>query len=194
MTLQLHPGPFDNKEACIMWALTACQPMVERVASRYHLDKDDLQQEVACAVLHVWDRLTGIPEGVDNFLFVTVRNFLINYMRREMRHRRAQSLETPIYQRDGNETIRLGEALFDEHSDVERCYEQETDQTALYAAIARLPLDEQYYLIQRYQFPCEPVVNRHGLPSQGRARENVRDGARRHLRADTALRRAVLAS
>ncbi|SRR5579883_140854 len=173
----------------ILAALETCGPIITKMAYRYHLDRDDAQQEAALALLNAWNTtLAPYHDEIPRALALTiVHRKLCTWLQRELRGRRPLSLDMP-----GEDGGSLQDILYAPSEDEPPLSCQgHIEQEALHEALLQLSPQERAYLVQRFEI--DTLRDDTQLPPSGtREFENVRDGAKRHLRANEQLK-AVLA-
>jgi DNA-directed RNA polymerase specialized sigma24 family protein len=180
----------NPSDAYVLSILAECQPVIRRVARSYELDVEDLTQDLAVKML---ERPRSLKNPVAYYT-TAVQHMAITRASKDLGAPHL-SLDVPAY-RGAEETY--GDLLIAppagveaDHSKEDRCAE------ALYAAFARLPLEEQEYLCTRNDIHAYTPTDtgarlQHRSPRPGpRSRNTLSVHAHRHIRADNALRRDV---
>lgn len=175
-------------QAYILESLHQAERMISNIAEKYHLEYEDLYQE---AYLLAHKRLDVLPTKANPRAYLQ-RAILSHLHSLAVRERWTFSLDEPI-QEDEDETYadRLQDlTLVVDERDLQRLSERAQ---ALYAALKRLPLEEQQYLREIFQLNAfDPVpLYPYCLNNPCRTRAAVQSRVYRALRRDTQLQAAV---
>lgn len=169
---------------------TACKeaaPMLQNMATRYECDFDELYQQ---AYLVVLERLQSLPDNMTNlkaWLHSTIRLSIIHSI---YYTDRPESLDKPLNEDNGTTYGDLLAAPAEQQQDTS---ELDHKIEALYAALRRLPLDEQRYAREVFGLNAyQPIIYDYKTREKDRTRSTLCKALYRHLRHDPQLASEVL--
>jgi len=171
----------------IVESLRQATGMLHNLAATFFQDFEDLYQEAYVEALHI---VRSMPKDVRKpraYMHRALRFHLLGLLTAKPKE---ASLDAPLSE-EGNETLLdllAQQPVIEDHSEAHN----ERDQ-ALYAALKRLPLEEQQFFCEVFELNAfEPVpLYPYSLNNAHRSRNAARQGAYRWLRRDQALAAAV---
>jgi DNA-directed RNA polymerase specialized sigma24 family protein len=181
MTIQRN----EARDEFILESLRQAMPMLLNIAIRANVDAEDLRQVAAIEVLISYDRAcrTGHPRP---YLQRVIRNTAYDYVREYAVSSEMISLDAPVSEED---VTPLSEKLPAPAEYPVDHTEHDCKCTALYAALRRLPLEEQIYMREVHQLNAfNPLPPRWDVkPRYDRTRSAMSHTAYHRLRTDREL-------
>ena len=176
-------------------ALQEAAGMLHNLAIKYDQDFEELYQEAAIILL---ERLQNMPQGVKNikaYLHSSIRLRSLNRIKvhyQMQKSVRTTSLDEPFTE-DNDTTLADLLAAPPDLADQGDTTEADRKVAALYAALRRLPLDEQRYIREVFEMNSyQPVIYDYKTREKDRTRAATGQSAYHHLRTDTQLASEVL--
>jgi len=169
-------------------ALNQFGSMLRGIANQYHFPYEELRQEIAVLMLEQLDKLPHNQMQLKCYLRTCAKRISFNHCS----HVQTMSLDEPLYEEDDTplaETLAAPPDLVGNQDTTE----QDQKIAALYAALRRLPLDEQRYVREVFGLNAyQPIIYDYKTREKDRTRVVIGHALYRHLRHDTQLASEVL--
>lgn len=172
-------------------ALNEFGGMIKSLAIEFHYPYEDLRQDLAVVMLEYFDRLPENRSKLKAYLRTAATHLLIDHIRMRSHFfticlSHSEEDDTPLAEI-------LMESLAAPSEQIQDTTEQDQKVEALYAALRRLPLDEQRYVREVFGLNAyQPLIYDYKTREKDRTRKAVSLALYRHLRSDAQLASEVL--
>lgn len=177
----------NERNAIVLECVERVRPFLIHIASKSNLELDDLSQDAFIVAIEALGKIQEL-RNPHAYAIMAIRHHTFNLLRQK---HPCISLDEPAH--DERETP-LAETLAATEPIPHDEVREDHRTCALYAALSRLPLEEQMYLRQVHAVNAyQPVLKIDRKPNYNRSKPSMSKSAYTRLRKDKELAREVLA-